>query len=61
MNETWELRNRVRVETLRELATLTRAGIPLTTETLEEMAHECERGRLGVELLGSVIQPEETE
>ncbi len=57
-NQTWELRNRVRVETLRELATLTRAGIPLTTEILEEMAHDCERARMSLDLISAWVKPE---
>lgn len=57
-NDTWELRNRVRVETLRELAAFTRAGIPLTTETLEELAHQAERARMSFDGIRLAIPKE---
>jgi hypothetical protein len=58
-NETWELRNRVRVETLRELSMLAKAGIPLTGETLDEMARECEAATMSLDLLSNAVRPEE--
>lgn len=58
-HETWELRNRVRVDTLRELSMIAKAGIPLTGEVLDEMAREAEAGLMGVDLLASAVRPEE--
>jgi hypothetical protein len=38
-----ELRNDVRIEVLRDLAQMARAGITLDADALEELASECEK------------------